>query len=83
MSKSLCIGSAPLVLGVCGGVAEFFGLNLVKLRIAAIVFTLFLPVMPLIYIAIAILVNKRPESKGDRRRRVLSQQDKSRLKEKF
>lgn len=55
-------------LGVCAGLADYTGIDVVWWRIGAVVGTLtFAPVLPLVYIVTAIIADKKPAQLYDDR----------------
>ena len=50
------------LVGVCGGISEFFGFNSATLRVVFIIFTLISRFTILLYIALTLLMPKRNSS---------------------
>ena len=49
-----------MIFGVCAGVADYFGFRLAAVRWLTVIFTFFLPMTILVYIALAILLPRKP-----------------------
>ncbi|MBH5323212.1 envelope stress response membrane protein PspC [Aurantiacibacter sediminis] len=51
------------VMGVCAGIADYTGVNVLWIRLGAVLATFFAlgPLMPVIYIVMGILLNKKPK----------------------
>ncbi len=60
-NRKLYRSSDGLVAGVCGGIAEFFGLNASRVRLAALILILFGGLSLWVYIILWIIMPKGPK----------------------
>jgi phage shock protein C len=51
-----------MLFGVCAGVADYFGFRRAAVRWVTIILTLFLPMTILVYLALAILLPRKPRA---------------------
>jgi phage shock protein C len=51
-----------MLFGVCAGVADYFGFRRATVRWLTIIFSLFLPMTILVYLALAILLPRKPST---------------------
>lgn len=49
-----------MIFGVCAGVADYFGFRRAAVRWVTIILTLFLPMTAVVYLALAILLPRKP-----------------------